>query len=259
MTYEGILYDIRDNIAKITLNMPEKRNRLTSKIVGEIIDALEKAKEDEEVRVVIITGAGDKAFCVGGEIAEFRGHAAPENRQSFNAYSEMWETFATLGKPSIAAVNGVALAGGCGLAICPDVTIASDRARFGCPEINVGVWSMTASGIIIRTVTWKKALELLFTGDIIDAYEAEKIGLVNKVVPAEKLEETVMELANKLKSKSPVIMKVGRDSFYAIRDMEFSKAEGYLLDMLALLLTTEDSQEGTLAFLEKREPVWKGR
>ena len=175
MKYEGILYDVKDNIAKITLNMPEKRNRLNPKTVGEIIDALEKAGEDKEVRVVIITGAGEAAFCAGADLADVEVTAVVAG--SHMVWVKVIEAFAALGKPSIAAVNGLALAGGCGLSIYPDITIASDKARFGLPEINAGMWSMTVSGVLLRTVNWKKALELLLTGDIIDAYEAEKIGL----------------------------------------------------------------------------------
>ena len=258
MKYEEILYEIKDNIAKIILNCPEKRNRLSMKALAEIIDALEKARDDEQVRVIIITGAG-KVFCAGADIAAFRGNTTVGYRKQYDAYAKLCTIFNTLGKPSIAAVNGPALAGGLGLAIYPDISIASESAKFGTPEINVGVWSMMVSASLYRAVGRKKALELMFTGDMIDAHEAQSIGLVNKVVPTEKLGEAVMELANKLKSKSPAILKLGRDAFYHMQDLEFSKAVEYLRDMVALLLSTEDSQEGVTAFLEKREPVWKGR
>jgi len=259
MNYEEILYEVKENIAKITLNRPEMRNRLSNKMMLEVVDALEKARADDEVRVIIIIGAGDKAFCAGADIGEFKARPPLENRKLYDAYAGLCKVFVTLGKPSIAAVRGYALAGGCGLAIYPDITIASEDAKFGTPEISVGVWPMMVSATLGRTVGRKKALEMMFTGDIIDAHEAERIGLVNKVVPTDKLEETVMELANKLKDKSPAIIKLGRDAFFAVQDMEFSKAVDRLRDMIVLLLATDDSQEGVAAFLAKRKPMWKGR
>ena len=164
-----------------------------------------------------------------------------------------------MGKPSIAAVNGLALAGGCGLAIYPDFTIASEKAKFGLPEINVGLWSCMVSASLPRILGRKKAIEVLLTGDMIDAQEAERIGLVNRVVPHDQLEGTVMDLARKLSKKSPLVMGLGRNSFYTMLDMEFDKALTYLLDVLALIMSTEDFQEGLAAFTEKRKPVWKNR
>jgi len=153
----------------------------------------------------------------------------------------------------------VALAGGCGLAIYPDITIASEDAKFGTPEINVGVWPMMVSASLLRAVGRKKALEMMFTGDIIDASEAERIGLVNKVVPNDQLERSAVDLANRLKEKSPAIMKLGRDTFYTMMDMEFNQAVEYLKEMIVVLLGTEDAQEGCKAFVERRQPKWKGR
>jgi enoyl-CoA hydratase/carnithine racemase len=259
MNYKEILYEVKDNIAKITLNRPDLRNRISSKTIGEIINSLEKAKDDDEVRVVIITGAGDKAFCAGADINEFQARPAIEHRKVYDAYAKLCKVFTGLGKPSIAAVNGLALAGGLGLAVYPDITIASEKARFATPEINVGVWPMMVSATLRRIIGRKKTLELMFSGDVIDAREAERIGLVNKVVPPDELEETVMELANKLRSKSPAVLKLGRDAYYAMEDMAFAEAVDYLRDMIVILLSTEDAQEGVKAFLEKRTPVWKGK
>ena len=259
MLFKNILYEVKENAGKITLNQPDKRNPLSRQTLKEIIEALDRSRNDTEVRVIVITGAVDKAFCAGADINEFRGNTVLENREQYGLYAKLCLTFPSLGKPSIAAVNGLALAGGCGLAIYPDITIASENARFGVPEINVGIWSMMVSASLLRTVGRKKALELMCTGEMIDAYEAQRIGLVNKVVPADKLESTTMDMAEKFKHKSPAIMKLGLDAFYTMADMDFPKAVMYLREMVALLLNTEDSQEGVTAFLEKRKPKWKGK
>ena len=259
MNYKNILYEVENNIAKITLNIPEKMNRLSNQTIKEVIAGLKEAKEDESVHVIVIRAAGDKAFCAGADLADFKGLSPVEGRKVFTAFADLSRFFIDLGKPSIAAVNGLALAGGCGLAIYPDITIASENANFGLPEINVGVWSCMVSASLSRLVGRKKALELLMSGDIIDAKEAERIGLINQVVPLEELEATVMDLARKISKKSPMVMSLGRDSFYTMLDMNFDKAVIYLLEMLALIISTEDCQEGVTAFMEKREPIWKNR
>jgi enoyl-CoA hydratase len=258
MKYENILYELDEGIATVRLNRPEKRNRLTIRTLWEIIDALEKAGDDNEVKVIIITGAGDKAFCAGADIKEFIDNPNLVNWQQYEAYAKLCTVFSSLGKPSIAAVRGLALAGGCGLAIYPDITIASENAKFGTPEIKVGVWPMMVSASLLRAVGRKRALEMMFTGDIIDAAEAERIGLVNKIVPDDQLEKAATDLANRLKKNSAAIMRLGRDAFYTMMDMEFDKAIEYLREMIVVLLGTEDAQEGCNAFVEKRNPVWKG-
>ena len=259
MKYENILYKVAEGIATLTLNRPEKRNRLSIQTLSEIINALETAKDDDEVKVIIITGAGDKAFCAGADIREFIGNSNLDNRKQYEFYAKLCTVFNTLGKPSIASVRGWALAGGFGLAIYPDITIASEDAKFGSPEINVGVWPMMVSVSLMRAVGRKKALEMMFTGDIIDAREAQALGLVNRVVSNEALEKETLALADKLKEKSPAIMKLGRDAFYTMMDMEFNTAIEYLKEMIVVLLGTEDAQDGCKAFVEKRNPVWKGR
>lgn len=258
MTYEEILYEVEEGVAKITLNRPEVRNRLSTKMIGEILEALDRARNDAEVRVLIITGAGDQAFCAGADISEFQTRPALEHRRIYDKHARLPKAFRELGKPSISAVNGLALAGGLGLAIYSDITIASDRARFGTPEINIGVWPMIVSATLRRVIGRKRTLQLMLTGEIIDAHEAERIGLVSEVVQHDRLMNRAMEIAGKLKAKSPVILKLGREAYYDTEDVEFDKAVNYLRDMVLLLLATEDAQEGVRAFLEKRPPVWKG-
>ena len=259
MGYEEIIYQVKDRIAKITLNRPEELNRLTNKMMLELLDSLGKARDDKEIRVIIISATGDRAFCAGADISEFKELTAAESREKNDLYGRLCKIFPTLGKPCITAVSGLAVAGGCGLAISADITIASEDAKFGVPEIKAGLWSMMASAILRRTVGRKRALELLFTGDIIDAHEALRIGLINKVVPHGALENEAMQFANTLADKSPVILRFGRDAFYRSEDMEFDSALDYLREMASLLNGTEDSKEGVAAFLEKRKPVWTGR
>jgi len=259
MDFRDILYEIKDRIAKITLNIPEKMNRLSFETIKEIRNALEISKEDESVRVIVIRANGDKAFCAGGNLSDFGGDSILDSREAFNHFAQLSKVFNGLGKPSIAAVNGLALAGGCGLAIYPDITIASENAKFGLPEINVGLWPCMVSAALPRMIGSKKALELLLTGDLIDAKEAERIGLVNRVVPHDQLEKTVMDLARKLSEKSSAVMRLGKDSFYTMLGMDFDKAVSYLREILVLIVNTEDCKEGLAAFVEKRKPVWKNR
>jgi len=259
MSYHDILYGIEDGIARVTLNIPEKMNRLSIATMKEVVDALGQAKNDESVRVVVIQATGDKAFCAGANIADFAGLSPMESRDVFRAFADLSKVFIDLHKPSIAAVNGLALAGGCGLAIYPDITIASEQAKFGLPEINVGIWSCMVSASLPHILGRKKALELLLTGDMIDAREAERIGLINRVVPHSELAGAVTDLARKLSKKSPAVMRLGRDSFYTMLDMEYGKALEYVLDILALISSTEDHKEGVAAFLEQRKPVWKNK
>ena len=259
MSYQDILYAVEDGIARLTLNVPEKMNRLSITTMKEVVDALNRAKVDREVRVVVIQAAGDKAFCAGANIADFAGLSPLESREVFRAFVDLSKVFIDMHKPSIAAVNGLALAGGCGLALYPDITIASDRAKFGLPEINVGIWSCMVSASLPNLVGRKKALELLITGDMIDAQEAERIGLINRVVPHDQLEQAVTDLARKISKKSPAVMRLGRDSYYTLLDMEYGKSLEYVLYVLALISSTDDHKEGVAAFLEQRKPVWKNR
>jgi enoyl-CoA hydratase len=259
MKFNDILYGIDDGIAGVTLNIPEKMNRISIETMKEVVAALNMAKEDDSVRVIVIQAAGDKAFCAGANLSDFSGLSPVESRDVFRAFADLSRVFVDLGKPSIAAVNGLALAGGFGLAIYPDITIASERAKFGLPEINVGIWSCMVSASLPWIVGRKKALELLATGEMIDAREAERIGLINRVVPHGELKQAVTDMAQKLKEKSPAVMRLGRDSYYTMLGMDSDKALEYLLDILALIMSTEDHKEGLAAFLEKRKPVWKNR
>ena len=259
MTYQRILYSVQDSIATITLNEPEKMNRLSFQLMTETIQALKAADSDEKVRVIIITGTGEKAFCAGANLDEFDTNSVVGAKRFTDMYAELPKTFNSLRKPSIAMVNGVALAGGCGLAMYPTFSIASETATFGVPEINVGIWSMIVMATLFRTVPRKKTLELLCTGDLISAHEAERIGMINRAVPREELEAEVMSLTEKLKSKSAFTLAFGLEAFHTAADMDFLKAVSYLSAMSSIVVASEEAAEGINAFREKRAPRWKYR
>lgn len=256
MAYETILYDVEEGIARITINQAEKMNRLSNQVLQELIQAVTNADRDDSVKVVILSGAGEKAFCAGADLSAIAHDSAFKSRDNLNLYAGICRAFHRLTKPSIARIRGLALAGGCGLAMLPTFSIASDTARFGLPEINVGMWPMMVMATLFRTVGRKKALELLCLGEIIDAREAEKIGMITRVVEDRKLDEDVDELAGKLRKKSGSIFKLGLEAYQTAMDMEYEKALSFLRDTAAILTNSPDSMEGTRAFVEKRKPRW---
>ena len=254
-----VRYEVDGHIATATIDRPERRNAMSFGVMQGLRDAVAQAKADDAVRVLVITGTGDKAFCAGADLTGIAdtGHAgAHEGRGTLAAlFREMW----SLGKPTIARVRGYALAGGFGLALACDFVIASEDAQFGTPEIDVGLWPFMITVPLVRSMPPKKALELMLTGRRVAADEAERIGFVNRVVPADELDEAVDSLAAALASKSPAVVKLGRDSFYAVWDQAADEALRYLHPMLTITTQTEDSREGIKAFVEKRPPNWTGR
>ncbi len=259
-SYEAIRVDVGDGVARIELHRPEARNAMNPTMIRELLAALGAAKDDPAVRVVVLTGAGDKAFCAGGDLGGI-GAGQDEGRAPAEAGGPnvLFETFAGLGKPIIGRLNGHALAGGLGLACACDILVAADDVKLGTPEVNVGLWPMVIMATISRNIGPKHALKMYMTGDPIDAHEAARIGLVTEAVPRAELDARVDELAAKLAAKSPIVMRLGRDAFYAQRDMAFSEQLAFLTDGLAAVAATEDSREGTRAFIEKRPPAFVGR
>lgn len=254
-----VIYQKEGGIARITLNRPEVRNAINLELITEYNEALNVARRDAGVRVVVVTGAGS-AFCSGIDLAFHRGKSGIEFRSFLEKlYWEMTDIQYNMGKPTIAAVNGPVLAAGCTLAFSCDVIIASERARVGYPEINVGLMPAMHLVLLPRLVGKHKAFELAFTGEPISAREAERLGLINRAVPHEEFEAAVGEMAKKLAAKSPLVTKYCRDAFYRGLDMEFRKAIADAADVLCILVGSEDAQEGLSAFVEKREPRWKGR
>ena len=261
MAYETLLYDVAGNgVATITLNQPDTRNALSNEVLSELIAAFESARDDEAVRCVVLTSSHDRVFSSGANLGGFAGDV-PLVHKHFGSdrFVNLFRLIGELGKPSICAANGHVLAGSLGIALACDLIIAKDGAEFGTPEINVGAFPFMIMALIYRNVPRKRTNELLLLGDRISAAEAKEAGIVNKVVAPEEFQAAVDEWAAKLASKSPVIMRLGKDAMFRQQDMAFLDALEYLHAQLSLALSTEDIVEGVTAFFEKREPEWKGR
>jgi enoyl-CoA hydratase/carnithine racemase len=247
-------------VARLTIDRPERRNALSYGVMAGLRDALARARDDADVRVVVLTGAGDKAFCAGADLGGIAdGEGAAALHEGRGALADVFRAMGSLGKPTIARVRGYALAGGFGLAMACDLVIAADDAQFGTPEINVGLWPYMITVPLLRAMPPKVALDLMMTGRRVNAAEAAELGFVTKVVPVADLDASVDELAADLAAKSPVIMRWGRNSFYRVLEMRADDALDYLQGMLTVTTATEDSAEGIAAFAEKREPRWRGR
>ena len=260
MEFETIIYEKKESVAWITLNRPKALNAQNDTMWVEIIQALEQARDDSEVHVIVITGAGDRAFSAGADITMFPYWTPADVTKKFKGVKKPFEFIREIPKPVIAMVNGLALGGGCELAMSCDIILASEDARFGQPEINVGV--IPGGGgtqILPRLVGDKKARELIFTGDFISAQEAFRLGLVNKVVPKEKLGEAVEELIGKIKSKSSAILRFAKLALNVSLETPLSVGMASEADLFAMCFGTEDQKEGARAFLEKRAPHYKGK
>jgi enoyl-CoA hydratase len=260
MAGEHVLYEVNEGVATVTLNDPEKRNMLSAPMLSELVAAVERARDDRAVRAMVLTGAGEKAFCAGADLGGFAA-AAPlvQKHYASDLFLEFFRLMPRLGKPSLAAVNGHVLAGGLGLALSCDLVIAKEGATFGTPEINVGAFPYMIMSLIYRNVPRKKVNEMILLGERLSAEEAVTFGLANKAVPAEEFDAAVADWAGKLAAKSPVLMRLGHDAMYRQQDMALDDALEYLRSQLSLTFSTEDIQEGVRAFFEKRDPQWKGR
>jgi enoyl-CoA hydratase len=261
VSYDTIRYEVSDaGVATIALDQPETRNALSNEVLDDLLAAFEAARDDDAVRCVVLTSTHEKVFSSGGNLAGFAADVPLIHKHfATDRFPRLFRLIGELGKPSICAANGHVLAGSLGVALACDLIIAKDTATFGTPEINVGVFPFMIMALIYRNVGRKKTNELLLLGERISAAEAERIGIVNKVVPAEEFDAAVADWANKLAAKSPLLMKMGKLAMYRQQDLAFTEALEYLHDQLTLAFSTDDIQEGVKAFFEKREPVWSGQ
>ena len=253
-----VLVDKKDMIGLITLNRPEEMNTFNVPFAGALNEALRNLDQDDEVRVVVIRAAG-KHFSAGISLPEFKGKSPKELREFLVLMDEFYHTIPRMKKPVIASVKGYALANGAGLVFACDLAVAAEDAKFGTTAINVGLICLGPAVPMVRSLGRKKTLEMVLTGDIISAAEAERLGLINKVVPPEELEASTLKLAAKLAKKSPLAVQIGKTGIYGMSEIPYHQALDYMDELFASLCSTEDAREGIEAFLEKRKPVWKGR
>jgi enoyl-CoA hydratase len=257
--FETILLEKRKNIAVLTINRPDKLNALNSQVHVEGVAALDQIRKDTEARVLVIKGAGEKAFVAGADIGEFAGQTPVSQRSAFLERS-LFNSIDEFPKPVIAMVNGFALGGGCELAMACDLRVCSERSKFGQPEINLGI--IPGGGgtqRLTRLIGETKAMELMMTGDMIDAQTAFNYGLVNYVHPAEELEAKTMELAGKIAEKSPIALQLVKEAVKLAAKSNLDEGLRREIDLFAICFSTEDKEEGVAAFLEKRKPVFKGK
>jgi enoyl-CoA hydratase len=255
--YATVRYDVaEDGVATLAMDQPDTRNALSDELLDDLIAAL----QDPGVRCVVLASTHPTTFSSGGNLGGFAADVPlVQKHVATERFPRLFTLIGELGKPVVCAVNGHCLAGALGLALACDLVIASEDATFGTPEINVGLFPFMILALIVRNVGRKKAVEMLLLGERLDAREAERLGIVNRVVTAGELEAAVRDWAGRLAGKSPVLMKLGKDALWRQGDMALEDAWDYLRSQLSLAFATEDVQEGVRAFFEKREPQWTGR
>jgi enoyl-CoA hydratase len=250
-------YEVGAGRATITLSDPARRNPLSVKTMEALLSATRRAVDDPAVRVLVYTGTGDQAFSAGGDLSGSFVDDVVGLHRARGVFADLFRLMLRGGKPTVARVNGDALAGGFGLAVACDVTVCVDDAKLGTPEIGVGLWPMMISALLARVMPRKSVLELMLTGRLIDAKEAQRLGAVSRIVPRAELDRAVDEIVDALQAKSGATLMIGRDSYVGMADLDFDAALDRLQMGLTAVAMSEDATEGIAAFLEKREPRWK--
>jgi enoyl-CoA hydratase len=259
MPEDRVLYDLADGVCTVSLNEPGTRNALSGELLSALIAALERARDDERARCVVLASTHETVFSSGGDLTGFSADAPLVAKHGeIERFPRVFRLLGELGKPSICAARGHVLAGALGVALACDLVVAADTATFGTPEINVGVFPFMVMALIYRNVARKKTNELLLLGERIDAHEAERLGIVNRVVAADEFDAAVRDWARRLAAKSPLLMRLGKDAMFRQQDMAFADALEYLRHNLTLTFATDDAREGVQAFFDKREPQWTG-
>jgi 3-hydroxypropionyl-coenzyme A dehydratase len=253
-------YDVADGVATLTLDDPDRRNALSAEMFEGLFAGLERARGDDAVRCVVLASSHERVWCAGGDLSGFAADVPLVHKHFANErFPDLLELILAFPKPTICAANGHVLAGGTGIALACDLVIAKDTATFGTPEVNIGAFPFMIAALIYRNVPRKQANELIMLGERISAQEAKAAGIFNRVVPGEDFDEAVRETAAKLASKSPLLMRLGKETMRVQMDMSLAEALAYLRAQLTLAQSTDDLTEGVTAFFEKREPVWTGR
>lgn len=259
---DEVLWSVADGVGTLVINRPDRRNALSTGVLRSLRSRLAEAREDAEVRALVLTGAGDQAFCAGGDLASGMAGARrgfPGQIEEKGLFAELVLDFTRLGKPVVARLAGDAFGGGVGLFLACDLVIAADDVRVGLPEVLVGLWPMMVTALLVRHVGLKTASELMLLGEKLPAAEAKSMGLINRVVPRTHLDAEVARVAGALAARSPAVVKLGRDALYHTMDLPLEPALAALRDRLVLNGLLEDAAEGVTAFMQKRPPQWKGR
>ncbi len=257
MNDPDLLYQVKDGVACFTINRENQRNAISMEALDLFLDHLDEAVKNDAVRAVCVTGAGNRTFCAGADLGAGIGES--DGVAAFRKYAKLLKKLSGFPKPTVAKVNGSCVAGGTGFMLACDIVIASSKATFGTPEVNVGLFPMMIGALIFRNVLRKKAMEMVLLGEKLSAGQALEMGMITRMVDPNDLDAEAEKVLKVLVKKSPIGMKIGKEAFYAVADMPFEQALDLLAGKLSEVVATQDAREGIMAFLEKREPVFTGK